>query len=59
MKMEQKAFFLESTGEMRVDPKTTPAFYRLYLQAVLLELKARNILTEEQLQLCLNRLQME
>ena len=57
--MEQKVFFLESTGEIRVDPKTTPAFYRLYLQAILLELKARNVLTEEQLQLCLNRLQME
>ena len=52
--MENKAVFLESTEEIAVSQKTSPAFYQLYQQTVLLALKEQGVLNEIQYQHCLN-----
>ncbi len=54
--MKKEAIFLECSEEITISKTTTPEFYRLYEQSVLLALKEQNILNEAQYQRCLEML---
>ena len=49
-----KAVFLKCNKEIGVNKTTTPEFYRLYQQSILLELKEQGVLNEIQYQYCLD-----
>ena len=48
--MENKAVFLKCTQQVTVNRTTTPEFYRLYLQSILLSLKEQGVLNDIQIQ---------
>lgn len=52
--MKNEAVFLEYSGEMTIDPKMVPDFYRLYQQSVLLALKEQGILNDIQFRYALD-----
>ena len=54
--MKNEAIFCEYNGNMQIDPKTTPDFYRLYEQAVLLALNEQGVLNDIQLRYALDLL---
>ena len=54
--MKKEAILLECSEEITISKTTTPEFYRLYEQSVLLALKEQNILNEAQYQCCLEML---
>lgn len=54
--MENKAVFSGSTGEIIISKKTTPEFWILYQQSVLLSLKEQGVLNEMQYGICLDAL---
>lgn len=54
--MENNAKFTGTTGEISISQKTTPEFYLLFQQSVLLSLKEQNTINEIQYQQCLDRL---
>ena len=50
--MENKAVFREISNEIMISKKSTPEFYLLYQQSILLSLKEQGVLDEIQYQLC-------
>ncbi len=54
--MENKAVFLECTGETKISKKTTPGFWLLYQQSVLLSIKDQGFINEIQYERCLEEL---
>ena len=54
--MGYEAVFLKCTQEIAVSKATTPGFYHLYQQSVLLALKEQGVLNELQYQHCLDTL---
>lgn len=54
--MKNEAIFCEYNGDMQIAPKTTPDFYRLYEQSVLLALNEQGVLNELQLRYALDLL---
>lgn len=57
--MDQKDRLLHAEPSVQVSRQTTPEFYRLYQQAVLLALEEQGVLTRRQLEDCLERLGRE
>ena len=57
--MKQQAIFLSATQEVTVSKTSTPEFYRLYEQSILLALQKEGFLTESQLQYVLFLLENE
>lgn len=55
-RMENKAVFLETVGEIQISKRTTPEFLMLYQQSVLLALKEQNVINEMQYGFCLEAL---
>lgn len=54
--MQNRAVFTSSTGEISISKQSTPAFYLLFQQSVLLSLKEQNTINEIQYQQCLDLL---
>lgn len=54
--MKNEAVFTGSIKETVISKKSTPEFYLLYQQSVLLSLKEHNTISEIQYQQCLDRL---
>lgn len=54
--MQNKAVFTSSTGEITISRQSTPEFYLLFQQSVLLSLKEQNTINEIQYQQCLDLL---
>lgn len=54
--MKNEAVFCECSEEIQIAPKTTPDFYRLYEQSVLLALNEQGVLNELQLRYALDLL---
>lgn len=54
--MENNAKFIGTTDEIPISKKSTPEFYLLFHQSVLLSLKEQNTINEMQYQQCLDRL---
>lgn len=48
--MKNEAVFLKCTQQVIVSKTTTPEFYRLYLQSILLCLKEQGVLNDIQVQ---------
>lgn len=48
--MKNEAIFLKCTQQVSVSKTTTPEFYRLYLQSILLCLKEQGVLNDIQVQ---------
>lgn len=57
--MKQQAIFLSATQEATISKTSTPEFYRLYEQSILLALQKEGFLTESQLQYVLFLLENE
>ena len=57
--MKQQAIFLSATQEATISKTSTPEFYRLYEQSILLALQKEGFLTESQLQYALFLLENE
>lgn len=54
--MKNKAVFTGRTDEIVISKKSTPEFYLLFQQSVLLSLKEQSTINEIQYQQCLDRL---
>lgn len=57
--MGRKARLLSAAPNIEVSRQTTPEFYRLYQQSVLLALEEQGVLDRQQLEDCLERLGRE
>lgn len=57
--MKQQAIFLSATQKVTISKTSTPEFYRLYEQSILLALHKEGFLTESQLQYALSLLENE
>lgn len=57
--MEKKAKLLYAEPSIQVSRQTTPEFYRLYQQSVLMALEEQGVLNRRQLEDCLERLGRE
>lgn len=54
--MENKSVFTGCVNEIEISKQSTPEFYLLYQQSVLLSLKEQSTISEIQYQQCLDRL---
>lgn len=55
--MENQAIFLETVGEIPMTAQCAAEFLMLYEQSVVLALKEKGVLDEDQCEFCLNSLQ--
>lgn len=54
--MENKAVFLKSTDGIEISKKSTPEFWLLYQQSILLALKEQGVFDDVQYRFCLDAL---